>query len=71
MSLAGVHLACLYMRGEEVEQNYQEAAILLEKHVEADGTAPDIPSQMYDKGQGVQQSYVDAAKWYRKSAEKE
>ena len=47
----------------------KHGSLLRNKAEAGDATGQFVLGTMYDKGQGVEQDYGEAAKWYRKAAE--
>ena len=69
-SNAQCKLGWMYSNGDEVEQNYEEAAKwFLRAAGQGNADAQHILGRMYRNGQGVEKDDVEASKWYRKAAE--
>ena len=63
-------LACAYEQGWFGKTNFPEALKWFRKSAEQDNpTRKTTLGEMYEKGEGVTQSYALAAKWYRMAAE--
>ncbi|TNJ03450.1 hypothetical protein CF115_18755 [Aeromonas veronii] len=69
---ARFQLGLKYSNGEEVQQNYEEAAKWYRKAAEQENAAAQNNLGIaYEKGLGVQQNDEEAVKWYHKAAEHE
>ncbi|RKY26624.1 MAG: hypothetical protein DRP83_03880, partial [Planctomycetota bacterium] len=68
---AMVDLGMIYVRGQGVPQDYQEAANWFRKAAKkGNAVAMAMLGAMHSDGQGMPQDYRKAAGWYRKAAEK-
>jgi len=64
------HLGSLYLAGEGVEQNYQQALHWFQQaSAQGHAVATYNIGVLHDKGLGLEKDYVEANKWYRKSAD--
>ena len=67
---AQYRLGICYGNGEDVPQNYAQAAAWYRKAAEqGHADAQYILAICYDNGRGVQQDYAQAVEWFRKAAE--
>ena len=63
-------LAMAYVRGDEIEQNYEEAFKWYKAAAEqGDADAQNSLYNRYAKGEGVEQNSEEAMKWLHRSAE--
>ncbi|MDP1870892.1 MAG: SPOR domain-containing protein [Gallionella sp.] len=67
---AQFNLSSLYFKGQQVEQDYVEAAKWMQRAAEQGHIlAAYNLAMMFNSGQGVATDYAAAAKWYQRSAE--
>ena len=65
-----VKLGVMYFRGQDVTQDYSEAANWIGKAAgQGHAGAQNALGYMYQSGQGVSKDDAEAAKWYRKAAD--
>jgi len=65
-------LAMAYVRGDEIEQNYEEAFKWCKAAAEqGDADAQNSLYNRYAKGEGVEKNELEAIKWYKKAVKKD